>query len=589
MRLIAFPSWVSIVLLSLVLGLIVLAYLLKPKRRQIAISSLTLWGRVLRQQGALVSRWRWLLSLLLACTIGAGIALALSRPEIPSLGASTQRVLLILDNSPTMATRTRDGESRWQHAVADARRLLARLGAGSEVMLVDTMGSASVHGFVSAGEAWQGLERLQVVTAGAPRLPEIPRNERGLRIHLFSDGVALPMTPERLRLHSVFEPAFNLAITAFETRPHQGDATRIEGLLQVFNPMDVATDATVKVQGPNYAMTKSLKVPAGESLDLLLDLSAGQGGIYRAELVAANDALDADNLAFAVVTPHSVRSVLLVTRGDSILEDSLRALPGIRLKTTRPAVYQSDPRVDAYVFDDFTPTQMPAAGALLFGAGNNGEESDLSITRWNTSHPVAFGVSWQDVRIAHARLLPADGGQWLVRGAAHGHDERALISISDGAPRWIRVAFAMQASNFRLQPGFPVFLGQAVNWLTRSADPLVQGVGKVSVPMEDAAVTDHSGHALPVAATEAGTDFIAPRPGVYTATAKGREVKVVANIMDTDYAQVNRSQWPSRAQSGNLARSQTFFARTELWTALLLLVAVLLLLEWFSWTRKVTV
>jgi Ca-activated chloride channel homolog len=588
MRFVAFSPAVTLALLLAVLGLIVLAYWMKPRRRRVAVSSLALWGNVLRQHRPLVSRWRWLLSLLLACAIGAAMALALSRPEIPALGAVSKRVVLILDNSPSMAARTRDGSTRWMHAQADAQRLLARLGSASEVMVLDTMGRAPLAGFVTPAAAWQQAGRLSVVSAGVARLPETGAQAGRVQIHLFSDGVGVPDPGEDVRLHSAFEPATNLALSAFETRPHPGDSTRVEALVQVFNASERAARAVVRITGPKFETSRTLDIGAGESANETIDLSHAPSGIYRAQLQAPGDALGADDAAYSVVAPHAARNILLVSPGDAYLEDSLRALPDVRLTTVRPAAYRENERFDAYVFDRFAPKFLPPAGALLWAA--RAGTGEVVVTSWNTAHPVSSGVAWGDLRVQHANLAAnSSGEEHVLVNASAGSVEGGLITTGESGSRWIRVGFALNQTNFHLQPGFPVFLGQALNWLGNRTQVLVRNTGSVTIPMEKAVVVDNEGRTLKSVATGSGTAFDAPRPGIYRARAAGREIMISANILDPANARINDTWLRPREESGALRSSTSYIARSELWTFLLSVAALLVVIEWATLCRRVSV
>ena len=72
-----------------------------------------------------------------------------------------------------------------------------------------------------------------------------------------------------------------------------------------------------------------------------------------------------------------------------------------------------------------------------------------------------------DLRVLVERALalgvPADA-QVLASNA----DGQALILASASGPRWVEVAFALRDSNLPLQPGFPVLLSNALEWMTRS-------------------------------------------------------------------------------------------------------------------------
>ena len=589
MRFMALSSLLSMALLVSVLALIWVAYRLKPRRRRVAVSSLTLWAKVMRAHRPLVSRWRWWTSFVLACLIGGAMALALSRPEVPALGAVSKKIVLILDDAPSMAAHTRDGASRWQHAMADARRVVASLGNASEVMVLDTMGRATLTGWMVPSRAWRQLESLRVVAAGQAHVPDMSWSVADVQVHLFTDGVNIPTSLASARVHSVFEPAINLAITAFDTRAHASDATRVEGLVQVFNAGQSDAQAGVRITGPKFERDLALSVPAGETVSVTLDLSQAEAGVYRAQLKADGDALEADNVAYAVVADHHTTSVLLVTRGEPHLEDSLRALPGVRVTVAQPGRYREEARFDAYVFDRYTPAALPKAGTLMFGGTPAGTAvSDVVVTEWDSAHPALRGVAWNDLRVQSAVLGSGDRALVSATSDVKGSRAGALIASGVGDARWIRVGFALDQSNFPLQPGFPVFLGQALNWLAHDAPVLVRSVGNVALDLEGASVQDNEGRSVRSFSNGRGTVFEANTPGVYRASARGQVIQVVANVLDPVYAQINKSELRVRTQFSSALNATPYLARSELWTLLLSVAALLLVLEWFTLTRKVT-
>ena len=121
-------------------GIIVALYFLKLRHRRVVISSSILWRRVLdeRQSHSLWEKLRRIISIVVAVTIALLIALSLARPEVESLTGKNERIVIVLDTSPTMNTQTADGRTRWQHAVDRAKRLLDSGGPTTEFRVIDT-------------------------------------------------------------------------------------------------------------------------------------------------------------------------------------------------------------------------------------------------------------------------------------------------------------------------------------------------------------------------------------------------------------------------------------------------------------------
>src|SRR6185503_17895405 len=91
-------------------GTIVALYFLKLRHRRVVISSSILWQRVLdeRQSHSLWEKLRRIISIVIAVTIALLIAVSLARPEVESLTGKNERVVILLDTSPTMKTQTQD-------------------------------------------------------------------------------------------------------------------------------------------------------------------------------------------------------------------------------------------------------------------------------------------------------------------------------------------------------------------------------------------------------------------------------------------------------------------------------------------------
>jgi len=151
--------------------------------------------------------------------------------------------------------------------------------------------------------------------------------------------------------------------------------------------------------------------------------------------------------------------------------------------------------------------------------------------------------------------------------------------------RWIQVGFALQDSNFPLQPDFPVFLGNALNWVNAPIPVLARGLGSIEVALPGAEVRDGSGNSVAASVTAQGVVFEAPRPDVYTVSAPSGDMRVVANLADPHYAQINRSRLSGGGATALQGGVSTRAWIAELWALLLLLAGAFLLFEWAVFTR----
>jgi hypothetical protein len=564
--------------------LIVLLHLLRPRALRRAVSSTVLWEAVLRQRSRYHTPWRWLLSLLLCLLVGLALAFALGRPA--GFAPERSRVVVVLDNSPSMATRTRDGKSRWLHGVDRARDLIESVSV--DVMLVDTMAAAPVRGFVRPAQALNALEQFDVANHGPARLPVLPESG-AFDVHVISDGVTDFDTPADAIIHSVFEPAVNVAVTSLQTRPLPTDPLQVEAFVQVYNASTTPVRVRLSLRGGDgFALSQELRMNADELIDATFDISAFDEGVLAAAAMTEHDALPQDDIAFAMVAPHNVRNVLLVTRGNPRLEDAMRSLPGVRMKVIAPEAWRETLSADVYLFDRFSPKQLPARGALFFRpqavpwlAARQIDVDDPTVIEWSRGNSVLDGVSWQGLRAERAAVMVdlPDHAEALVST-----DDGALIAAGTGRGRWIIAGFAAEDSNLSLQPGLPVFLGNALRWLD-SREPVVsRGLGAVRVPLADARIVDGAGQVLTSQALDGVTMFDAHKPDVYTALAADTKLRVVANVLDPRRAGVNVTRFDSSRRA--VIRS-TDYARIEPWAALVAIALLLLVVEWAVWARRV--
>jgi hypothetical protein len=609
MRFLAFSSQAALALLAGVAVAIVLAYLLRSRPRRVIVASNLLWRRVAAGARIRRERWRWWLSLALALAIGLAIALALTRPEVAAIAGTSMRIVVVIDDAPSMAARTRDGASRWQHALARARDVIESAGPASEFMVLDTMGQGAIAEFVVAREALAQLTRLEPAVSGSARMPWVPQGTVATPYEtvLLTDGVAPLDVPAAAEVQSVFEPADNVAITAFEARAQPRDPTRYEAVAQVLNASLGDRHARIELSGADgFAVSRELDVPSGQTVTAVFDVSAFAGGTLTARVRMQGDAFAPDDEAYAVVGRHRPRKVLLITAGNPLLEQALRVLPTAVLAVVKPEGYvvagqgsDEGPQraADLYVFDGWAPPEAPPAGALVFGAPNTrwlggavNEVGKPAITQWDRAHPLAQDVAWRELHIQRAMLAEVgDNSAAAAIVLARGQSEGALISAGGTSQRWIRVGFALGDSNFPYQAGFPVFLGHAIEWLDPRPEPLARGLGTVELPWTGVAVSDGEHRAVPVMSTGSGSRFEARAPGVYTASQDGTDRLVVVNALDPQRSEINRSRFAGATLAGPAQSRHRPLSKVEPWLLLIAAAAVLLVIEWLTFSRRWTV
>jgi hypothetical protein len=153
---------------------------------------------------------------------------------------------------------------------------------------------------------------------------------------------------------------------------------------------------------------------------------------------------------------------LLVTPGNLRLNTLLKYDRNIDLSVATPANYREVPDVDVYVFDRYTPATQPSKPALLLGSplAAAGVVRQQRITSWSQEHPVMRHVGLQDVSIRN--VAKVDPQQLTIIAASN---DTPLILASEN-PRRVMLTFDLSSSDFPVQAGFPVFMHNALAWLS---------------------------------------------------------------------------------------------------------------------------
>jgi Aerotolerance regulator N-terminal len=585
-------------LLALTAGVIFFLYWLKPPPQRVVVPSTFIWQRVLKERKRRSDFWRWLVSLLVALAVGLALAAALGRPEIEALSGKARRIAVVVDDSPTMGATTASGETRFDRALQIARELLTEGSASSEYLVTDTAGRLVGTEFGSRRTALERLEGLSVSLQEASAFPTadpILFSDPGTEIFFITDGVMVREAPSGVRLISVFEPVDNVGVTAFDLRPVPAEPNRFEAFFELTNHSAEPKRVVLRIDGASgQTMQRSVPLAAGQVLGETLDLESFSAGPVRVLIDAPGDGFELDNVAYTYLGSPRKARVMLVSSGNDTLETLLRLDPRVSLELAAPGEVATTPPPDLYVFDRFAPDQPPSAPALLIRPGaalwlpaQSGQEiENLSLSGTARDHSLMEHVALDDVVVEKAALV-SRGAYQVVAGS----DEEPLILVSETPSRFAVLTFALEDSNLPFQSSFPVFLSNAVSWLS-GTEVVASSLGTVAVSVRSGVVRDIEGKDVPSRTSGARTSFSPEAPGLYSVKGSEGELMVSANLLSPRITAVNASSFQGFAGSepGRLeARSTATRGRGELWVGLVLFALALLLLEWWTYHRRLTV
>ncbi len=598
-------------LLGTTMAVVLYLYWLKPPPQRVVVPSTLLWDRLLKEKkrNTFFDRLRWWISLMLALAIGLSIASGIGRPELSSPGSDLRNITVVIDNSATMGTRTADGFTRWDHAVEHADRFLRQGSAGGRFLLLDTSGQAPPGDPGDRREALEVLAGLTVSLGGDPEFPDLTEAES--EVFFVSDGVMVTDVPPEATVVSVFEPAHNVGITAFDVDAVPSEPSRYYAFVQMTNASPVAKQIALRLSGTlEGGIRDTLTLQAGETRARSLDLSSFGRGTVRAVVTSDSDAFAADDYAYGFLPTRRMRRVLLVTSGSTYLENVLADEPRLSLTVIEPSEYNDQISADVYIFDRFAPPDAPRGPAMLFLPSNvDWLTPTLDILEspevpgWNRAHPVLRFVALEDLRVDRAARIalptndgagePSPGPVSVAGEVIVGNGSLPLVLLSEVPERIVRVSFALEDSNFPLHPSFPIFLQNALGWLMDEQAALVRAPGRIEVPIAGASVTDLEGTGVAAWPLSNRTVFMAGQPGLYTLAGQdGRRQRVAVNLTSAERSLVNDSRLASAeitAAASTVVEAAEPGPNDELWIFLLLLAFLLVVAEWFTYHKRVTV
>lgn len=619
------------------LPVIVALYILRQRRPPQVVGSLMLWrqAHVEVVRGRPWERFRPTLLMWLQLLAMTLIALALARPACVSQGSDGQRLVLLLDASASMGA-TDLAPSRWAVAVDRAIEAAQSAPEGSELaVLVAGRLTRVAEPFTRDRErVGATLRRLRDVGPDTVRgdlkealllAVQLGQDQSAREIVLFSDGAfdasRLPALGDlSLSYVHVGERAANLAITTFELRRAAGQRFGTSALCVVSNTGDVALSSHLQVAAQGRIIeARRLQLAPGESASVSAPIDLDEGSV-RARLLDvtgdgdARDLLAADNEAFAVIAPERPARVRVV--GDNpLVRRALEANP--RLSLIGEA--QGAASADVTVYVDTFPATPPSGRFLALGppADNSLAPHDQTraalksptIVAWDRGHPALLHTDMGQIRFAevspvtpNAAMVPiaefqGDGGPALLAGQT---------------PSWRGLIWTapLMASDLPLRVAFPVFLYNAIGWLSPggSTDPghtvaTGQALSIPAQPGDEVTLTDPRGQARTFTLRPDQSDgvFLMPqteREGFYTAMVKPASPTQGAltrrfgvSLVDIEESSIS-PRASLKAQGGAITVATRPLKRVEeRWASLLLVLLALVSLEWglYLWrTRRET-
>lgn len=598
-------------------GFILLLYLLKIKRRDVRVPAVFLWPPITTDVRAntLFQRLRPNLLLFLQLLIVLLTLLALARPLRKSHGLLGRATVIVIDASGSMGA-TDVSPSRFEVARRRVETLLRSMSPQDQLALIEAGAETRVAASLTSDKKrlQDALRNLRLSDApnnigDALRLAAaLVGNRQGSRIVLISDG-SFPeiadFSPGKAKFiyEAIGSSSENVAITAMEME-QVARGREVFVALKNFGKKPARGVLSFLVEGA-LVDAREIEIAPGalRGETLLVTPHVRQ---VEAQL-EVRDHLESDNHAILIGSGMKPIRALLVGAGNFFLERALALEPHLVLDKA-PGVPETEraekPGAGVYdlvIFDGVPPVPVKAPAILLIAtttaeapvqiATPPSELRNPPVLTWERDHPLLRYVTMEGVLIDRAQKVEVrPWGKTLVESK----EGPLMVAGQNRGKKWLYLAWNLLESDFPLRPGFPIFVANALRWLTgeRSAEQgftLKAGAPfSLSLPGKETQLTLRTpeGRSIPLEVLE-GSVVVhhADKVGLYEL--RGRQVKIpfAVNLLNQDESNIAPRTLLQIGGRTVVAKGEGFTLR-ELWKPFALLALLVLMLEWWVFIRS---
>lgn len=593
---------------------VVVFYLLKRKRVVRLVSSTVLWQKFLAETQASAPfqklRRNWLLILQILLLLLA--IFALSRPYFAAAIKPAELRVVILDGSASMQA-TDQKPSRFEKARAEALKWVDTLAGQDQMVILLAAANTEVKQSATSEKAALRRALLACEVSDSPtrlvpalRMAEsLVRDQRNAEIHLFSDGAvsgleefenkALPLV-----YHKIGFSGNNMGIVALDVRPNPENAGERALYFSVVNSSTNLKTAEVDFLFEGQSQERrAISVPAGQASPQVFISKQAQDGVFTVRVSSQDDLAVDDEASIMSVLPRPA-NVLLVTRGNRLLEKALTATGNVRL-TVAPNLVDPAAEYDFVVLDGVAPSFWPKGNVLAIKVMNTNWIESVStlstpaIVDWKTTHPVLRYSGLENVQVSES--LGAKTPSWAV-SLADAPQASLMLAGELGRQRIVWLGFDLLESNWPLRFSFPIFMVNVTDWL----NPANVTGGQLTVkagdsfrmsltrPETSAQVTLPSGEVRHITLDRGGaSEFVfgdTRKQGAYKVDIGTNHVTFCVNLLDSAESNILPRDEIKLGKYEKVIATTMRRANMEVWRTIAALALLVLLGEWWYYHRR---
>ena len=518
--------------LAILAVIIAILYLIRVRRRSVAVPYIGLWRKVLEKN----SRRRWhdwlkrLISFLICMLVIGLIALALMDPRNEEDNSAHRHAIIIVDSSASMTADSGrdDCKSRFDCAIQDANELVDHMKTTDRAVIIEASGIVSAVSGPFQADKNALHKTLKSMSVSATSLDmrkaielaaHLANDRENPEIYLLTDGLfqdadelskLIPNTVA-FEQRTYGTPSGNLTIDAFNVRRYIANRLGFEVFFKAHNGFDKPVTARMKILSladdepvfqpdrEHQIIEKTLTLASGSSeLRLYENLTLGSSRMAALlEIIDPESLVDPmpeDNIACARIPDYAKPDIACITSGNLYLEAALLLNENYRvsfIKPTDASILNESGNIDiakaASEYDivilDNSYRNLPHLskddweGRVIF-INPDAEDSPYKATpvvnpmieRVNLKHHVARWISLKNLNISRANIFSGVKNDDLVMRAIEGP---MMATRKTQNQRLLAIGFSLVERDLIFRVGLPVLFINAIDWMMdENAEPL---------------------------------------------------------------------------------------------------------------------
>ena len=467
--------------------IIIILYLLKPKGTDHLISSNLLWQNLLKNEHSRTFFEKFVQNLLmyLQILVIALLVIAFMSPFISAQSQNGGRKILLVDTSGSMQHIDSSGQSRLEEAVERAcdyvrvsentQFSLATVdGAGVNLLAVDITDTESLVQTLRGIECSDSGGSLSAAQSIIDMLVGEDEEDAATLI-VYTDGAGAAdfeslVSSAGKELYVVGEPAANLSneYIVFSER-EDGLYDMMVGVTN-HSDSEVSFDVGLYDEEDKLVALNQMHLPAGESTICLFEEIDWYGQSIESRLSGIsfvggdNDSLARDNISTAVKNHKDAIDGLLVGDGNTFIEKAYQAVTGSSITRSRSDISVESHSYNVVIYDAGSEPERAVGNRMLFGDVRGESVETLSnVVLEMTDCDLTAGLSGFTIGVntAYCFTLPEGAKSFLeYNGKCVGY----YVERDDS--KEIVTGFDIRESDFPLQAEFPIFLANAMTYLS---------------------------------------------------------------------------------------------------------------------------